>query len=40
MTGLSWPAPRILEVDLEAFIIVNRINDVKGRGFTLNKVYR
>ena len=30
----------ILEVDPEAFIIVNRINEVKGRGFTLNKVYR
>ena len=40
MTGLSWPALRILEVDPEAFIIVNRINEVKGRGFTLNKVYR
>ena len=30
----------ILEVDPEAFIIVNRINEVRGRGFTLNKVYR
>ncbi|HJC56850.1 MAG TPA: YitT family protein [Candidatus Eisenbergiella intestinipullorum] len=30
----------ILEVDPEAFIIVNRINEVSGRGFTLSKVYR
>lgn len=30
----------VLDEDPEAFIIVNQINEVKGRGFTLNKVYR
>ena len=30
----------ILEADPEAFIVVSQINEVRGRGFTLNKVYR
>lgn len=30
----------VLGVDPEAFIIVSQINEVRGRGFTLNKVYR
>ena len=30
----------VLGVDPEAFIIVSQINVVRGRGFTLNKVYR
>lgn len=30
----------ILDMDPEAFIVVSQINEVRGRGFTLNKVYR
>lgn len=30
----------VLDEDPEAFMIINRINEVKGRGFTLKKVYR
>ena len=30
----------ILDTDPEAFIVVSQINEVRGRGFTLNKVYR
>ena len=30
----------VLGVDPEAFIIVSQINEVRGRGVTLNKVYR
>lgn len=30
----------VLEIDPEAFIIINQINEVRGRGFTLKKVYR
>ena len=30
----------VLGVDPEAFIIVSQINEVRGRGFTLYKVYR
>lgn len=30
----------VLSVDPEAFIVVNQINEVRGRGFTLSKVYR
>ncbi len=30
----------ILDIDPEAFIVVSQINEVRGRGFTLNKVYR
>lgn len=30
----------IMEIDPEAFIIINQINEVRGRGFTMNKVYR
>ena len=29
-----------LEIDPEAFIIVGQINEVKGRGYTLNRVYK
>lgn len=30
----------VLEVDPEAFMIVSQINEVRGRGFTLSKLYR
>ncbi len=30
----------ILDIDPEAFLIISRINEVRGRGFTLNKLYR
>lgn len=30
----------ILDTDPEAFLVVSQINEVRGRGFTLNKVYR
>ena len=29
-----------LDLDPEAFIIINQINEVRGRGFTLKKIYR
>ena len=30
----------VLDADPEAFMIISQINEVRGRGFTLNKVYR
>lgn len=30
----------VLSIDPRAFMIINRVNEVKGRGFTLNKEYR
>ena len=30
----------VLAADPEAFIVVSQINEVRGRGFTLSKVYR
>lgn len=30
----------VLDMDPEAFMIINQINEVKGRGFTLKKLYR
>lgn len=30
---------RVLEIDPEAFIVVGRINEVKGRGYTLDRVH-
>jgi uncharacterized membrane-anchored protein YitT (DUF2179 family) len=30
----------VLSIDPKAFIIINRVNGVKGRGFTLDKLYR
>lgn len=30
----------VLSVDPKAFMIINRVNEVKGRGFTMQKIYR
>lgn len=30
----------VLEADPEAFMVINQINEVRGRGFTLKRVYR
>ncbi|MEG1459545.1 MAG: YitT family protein, partial [Acetivibrio sp.] len=30
----------VLSIDPHAFMIINQVNEVKGRGFTLDKVYR
>ena len=30
----------VLDLDPEAFMIINQINEVRGRGFTLKKIYR
>lgn len=31
---------RIMEIDPEAFITIHQVNEVRGRGFTLNKVHK
>ena len=30
----------VLAIDPEAFMIINRVNEVKGRGFTKGKIYK
>jgi uncharacterized membrane-anchored protein YitT (DUF2179 family) len=30
----------VLSIDPKAFMIINRVNEVKGRGFTMNKIYK
>jgi uncharacterized membrane-anchored protein YitT (DUF2179 family) len=30
----------VLSIDPKAFMIINRVNEVKGRGFTMDKIYR
>jgi uncharacterized membrane-anchored protein YitT (DUF2179 family) len=31
---------KVLQIDSQAFMIINKVNEVKGRGFTIQKVYR
>ena len=30
----------IQEIDPDAFLVISRVSEVRGRGFTLGKVYR
>jgi uncharacterized membrane-anchored protein YitT (DUF2179 family) len=30
----------VLSIDPKAFMIINRVNEVKGRGFTMDKSYK
>ena len=30
----------VLDMDPEAFMVINQINEVKGHGFTLKKIYK